>query len=128
MKRLALAVAAAALIPFAASAAQKSHADYIASVSTYKALHGFSHTVGDRHFVGYFLKASNGCAVTVIDATVGDDRLTDGARPQKFTLAAGDRTEVKAGQGKALGIGCNAEADAISVVALENPNVASVTQ
>ncbi len=128
MNRLALAVAAATLIPFAASAAQKSHADYAASVSTYKPLHGFSHTVGNRHFVGYFLKANDGCAVTVIDATVGDDRLTDGSRHQKFTLAAGGRAEVKAGEGKALGIGCNAEADAITVVALENANVASVTQ
>jgi hypothetical protein len=128
MKRLALAVAAAALIPFAASAAEKSHADYLASVSTYKALHGFTHTVGNRHFVGYFVAANDGCAVTVIDATVGDDRLTDGSRRHKLTLAAGGRAEVKAGEGKALGIGCNAEADAIAVVALDNPNMASVTQ
>ncbi len=119
MSRIAIA-AAAVLIPFAASAAERPlHADYLAAVSTYKPIQGFSHTVGSRHFVGYFVTANNGCAVTVIDATVGDYRLADAPRRQKFNLAAGGRTEVKADHGKALAIGCGADANEIQVVALE---------
>ena len=123
MNRIAIA-AAAVLIPFAASAGEKPlHADYLASVSTYKPLHGFSHTIGSRHFVGYFFTANNSCALTVIDATVGDPRLADAPRKQKFTLDAGGRTEVNADHGKALAIACGADANEIQVVALE-PRVA----
>ncbi len=123
MNRIAIAAAAAVLIPFAASAEKPLHAEYLASVSTYKPIQGFSHTVGSRHFVGYFFTANKSCAITVIDATVGDDRLADGTRRQKFTLEAGGRTEVKADHGKALAIGCGADANEIQVVALE-PRVA----
>lgn len=120
MMRIAAIAAAAVLIPFAASAGEQPlHADYLASVSTYKPLHGFSHTAGSRHFVGYFFTANKGCAVTVINATVGDDRLLETPRRQKFQLEAGGRTEVKADHGKALAIGCSADANEIQVVALE---------
>ncbi len=122
MSRIAIAAAAAVLIPFAASAGEKPiRAEHLASVSTYKPIQGFSHTVGSRHFVGYFVTANNSCAVTVIDATVGRDRLLE--RRQKFNLAAAGRTEVKADQGKALAIGCSADANEIQVVALE-PRIA----
>ncbi len=120
MRRIAVIAAAAALIPFAAFGGEKpSHAAYLEAVSIYKPIQGFTHTVGGRHFVGYFLAANQACAVTVVDATVGDDRLLDGTRRHKFSIPAGDRTEIAAGRGKALGIGCDADATHISVVALE---------
>ncbi len=129
MSRFVVVLAAAALAPFAAVGADKPpHAARIAAVSTYKPIQGFSHTVGGRHFVGYFLTANEACAVTVIDASVGDDRLLDGARRHKLLLPAGDRAEVKAGQGKALGIGCAADATHISVVALEPEIVESASR
>ncbi len=129
MSRLAIAAAVAVLLPLAASAGEKPlHADYVASVSTYKPIQGFTHTVGSRHFVGYFVTAKDGCAVTVIDATVGDHRLADTPRRQKITLGAGGRTEVKADHGKALGIGCGADADRIHVAVLEARGVDSASR
>jgi hypothetical protein len=128
MSRLAIAIAAAALLPLAAFAGESRHADLIASVSTYKPIQGFSHTLAGRHFVGYFTTANEACAVAVIDATVGDDRLLDGTRRHKFILPAGDRTEIKAGHGKALGVGCAADAASISVVPLELGKVESASR
>ncbi len=123
MSRFAIVAAAAALIPFAACAQDATpHSAYTSAVATYKPIQGFSHTVGSRHFVGYFIMAKDSCAVTVIDATVGDDRLIDTPRRQKIAIPAGGRTEVKADHGRALGIGCTADADAIKVVALEPRN------
>ncbi|HXW22462.1 MAG TPA: hypothetical protein VEK14_06095 [Rhodomicrobium sp.] len=119
MSRFAV-VAAAALIPFATMARDATpHSVYTAAVATYKPVQGFSHTVGSRHFVGYFVTAKDGCAVSVIDATVGDDRLIQTPRWRKIAIPAGSRTEVQADHGRALGIGCTADADAIKVVALE---------
>lgn len=129
MSRIAVIAAAAALLPFAAFAGEKAtHADYAAAVSTYKPMQGFTHTVANRHFVGYFLAANDACAITVIDATVGDDHLLDGTRRHKFILPAGDRKEIKAGQGKALGVGCAGDATHISVVALEHDAVESASR
>ncbi len=128
MTRLAIAAAAAVLLPLGASAGEKPHAEYVASVSTYKPIQGFTHTVGSRHFVGYFVTAKDGCAVTVIDATVGDERLADTPRRQKINLVAGGRTEVKADHGKALGIGCGADADRIHVAVLEARGVDSASR
>ena len=88
-------------------------------MATYKAIQGFSHVVGSRHFVGYFVMAKDGCAVTVINATAVDGRLTESPRRQTIAIPAGGRTEVQAGDGGALGIGCTADADAIKVVAHE---------
>jgi hypothetical protein len=123
MSRLAIAIAAASFMPLAALAQDANvHSEYTASVSTYKPIQGFSHVVGARHFVGYFVKAKDGCAVTVINATVGDDRLIESPRHQKISIAAGGRIEVESDHGKALGIGCTANADAIKVVALEPRN------
>ncbi len=120
MSRLAIAIAATALLPFAASGEEKTlHSEYSASVSTYKPLQGFSHVVGERHFVGYYIVSSNGCAVTVINATAGDERLLETPRRQKFDLPAGGRTEIKADHGKALAVACNADGAAITVAALE---------
>jgi hypothetical protein len=128
MSRIAIIAAAAALLPFAAFAGEKTHADYAAAVATYKPLQGFTHTVAGRHFVGYFLAADDACAVTVIDASVGDEHLLDGTRRHKFVLPAGDRKEINAGQGKALGVGCDGEATHISVVALEHGAVETASR
>jgi hypothetical protein len=129
MSRFAVVLAAVALTPFAALGAEKTpHSALMAAVSTYKPAQGFTHTVGGRHFVGYFLAANEACAITVIDASVGDDRLLDGTRRHKFILPAGDRAEVKAGHGAALGVGCAADASQISVVALEPGVVESASR
>jgi hypothetical protein len=129
MSRLAIAIAAAAFIPLAASAKDAIlHSEYTASVATYKPIQGFSHVVGSRHFVGYFVLAKDGCAVTVIKATVGDDRLIESPRRQKIAIPAGGRIEVQSEHGRALGIGCTADADAIKVVALEPRNRKSASR
>jgi len=129
MCRFAIAIAAAAFIPFAAFAQDAAtHSAYTASVATYKPIQGFSHVVGSRHFVGYFVMAKDGCAVTVINATAGDDRLIESPRRQKIAIPAGGRTEVQADHGKALGIACTADADAIKVVALEPRNKESASR
>ena len=129
MSRFAIAIAAAALIPFAVWAQDGvPHSAYTASVATYKPIQGFSHVVGSRHFVGYFVMANDGCAVTVINATAGDDRLIESPRRRKIAIPAGGRAEVQAGYDRALGIGCTADADAIKVVALEPPNSQSASR
>jgi hypothetical protein len=92
------------------------------SVAAFEPLQSFSHTIGGRHFEGFFVATQKRCAVTVVDATVGDNPNFDGPRHQKFELAAGARSEIKADHGKALGIGCSAEANEVTVVALE-PNI-----
>jgi hypothetical protein len=120
MSRFAIAIAAAAFIPFAVLAQDGvPHSTYTATVATYKPTQGFSHVVGSRHFVGYFVMANDGCALTVINAAAGDSRLIESPRLQKIAIPAGGRTEVQADHGRVLGIGCTADADAIKVVALE---------
>jgi len=127
-RRFALVAAAAAFFPVASWAQDNSHAGYVASVATYKPIQGFSHIVGSRHFVGYFVAVKDGCAVTVINAAVDDDRLIETPQRQTIALSAGGRTEIKADHGKALGIGCTADADAIKVVPLEPRNNALVSR
>ncbi|MFY9875732.1 MAG: hypothetical protein WAL20_08830 [Rhodomicrobium sp.] len=128
MSRFAIAIAAAALafIPFAVSAKDGvPHSTYAASVATFQS---FSYVVGSRHFVGYFVIANNGCALTVINAPAGDDRLIEPPRRRKIVIPAGGRTEVQADHGGALGIGCTADADAIKVVVLEPGNGRSASR
>jgi hypothetical protein len=128
MSRLAIAIAATALLPFAAAAQEKtSHSDYLRTVTVRKPLHAFSQVVGARHFVGFFVVANDGCAVTVVDATVGGDLLAGAPRKQKFVLPAGGRTEIKADHGKALGVGCSADANEITVAVLEPDAAASAS-
>jgi hypothetical protein len=117
--RFALVAAAAAFFPVGSSAQVNSHAGYVASVAPYKPIQAFSHIVGSRHFVGYFVAVKDACAVTVITAAADDDRLIETPQRQTIEIPAADRTEVKADQGKALGTGCTADADAIKVVPLE---------
>ena len=118
-RRFALVAAAAAFFPVASSAQDNSHAGYVASVATYGSIQAFSHIVGSRHFVGYFVAVKDACAVTVINAAADDDRFIETPQRQTIEIPAADRTEVKADQGKALGIGFAADADAIKVVPLE---------
>ena len=123
--RVALVAAAAAFFPLASVAQDTTHASYIASVATYKPIQGFNHIVGSRQFVGYFVTAKDSCAVTVLNAAADDDRLIETPQRQTLTIPAGDRAELKADHGKALGIGCTADADAIKVAPLENKALAS---
>ncbi len=117
MSRIAIVFAATALFPLAALAEENNR--HLAAVAIYKPLQGFSHTIGARRFVGYFVVTEGRCAVTVIDATVGDDPNFDARRRRKFELRAGGSAEIKADHGKALGVGCTADAKEITIVALE---------
>ena len=129
MSRLCIVIATAALIPLTATARDATpHTVYTNGIATYTQGQGFTHTVGTRHFVGYFVQGKDACNVTVVDAAVGDDRLVDAPRRLKIDIAAGDRAEVKSDHGKALGIGCTADADAIKVVALEPRNTQSASR
>ncbi len=118
----AVVAAAAAFMPISSWAQDTKHSAYVASVATYKPIQAFSHVVGTRHFVGYFVTAPEACAVTVINAAADDDRLIETPQRQTIVIPAADRTEVKADQGKALGIACTADADAIKVAPLEPRN------
>ena len=80
MKRTIIAIAITAIVPFAASAKEKGIHSAHASVSAYKPLQGFSHTIGGRHFVGFFVATQKRCAITIVDATVSDDPSFDGPR------------------------------------------------
>ncbi len=122
------AFAATSLFPFVASGEQKAVHPARIDLRAYKPLQGFSHRVGERHFVGYFVSSEDHCAVTVLDATVDHGRSFDMPRRYKFVLAAGDRFEIKADHGKALGIGCSADAGEIAVVTLEPNLPASANQ
>ena len=123
-RRLALLAAAAAFLPAGSWAQDTKHSAYIASVATYKPIQAFSHVVGSRRFVGYFVTAKDACSVTVINAAADDDRLIETPQRQTIVIPAADRTEVKADHGKALGIACTADADAIKVAPLEPRNKA----
>ena len=125
ISRLLLVAASSAFFPFMASAEGTTHADYSASVATYKPLQGFNHVVGSRQFVGYFLAAKESCAVTVINAAAGDDRLIETPERRTLSIPAGGRVELKADHGKALGVACTADADAIKVAPLETNALAS---
>ena len=121
MSRLAIAIAAAAFISSrclgeGCNPSFKVHRFCVRHFS--KPIQGFSHVVGSKHFVGYFVMAKDGCAVTVINATVRD-RLIESPRSQKIAIPAGGHIEVQSDHGRALGIGCTADADAIKVVALK---------
>ena len=48
------------------------HAEYLASVSTYRPMAGFNHVVGPNRFVGYFMQAPGVCQVTVFKAAADD--------------------------------------------------------
>ena len=129
MNRLCLVIATAALIPFTAAARDATpHTVYTNAIATYTPGQGFTQTAGSRHFVGYFLKVNDACAVTVVDAAVGDDRLIDAPRRLKIDIAAGDRAEVKSDHGQALGIGCTSDADAIKIVALQPRDTESASR
>ena len=122
MSRFATAVAAAALLPFAAVAEQRpTHGDHLASVATYRPIQAFNHVVGGRRFAGYFVEANHGCAVTVISVAADDENLTMEPQRRSFEVPAGGRIELAAGDGQALGIGCTSDANEIKAVALRLP-------
>jgi hypothetical protein len=54
--------------------------------------------------------------------------MIESPRRQKIAIPAGKRIEVESDHGKALGIGCTADADAIKVVALEPRNRESASR
>jgi hypothetical protein len=122
MSRFAIALAAAALLPFAALAEQKpTHGDHLASVATYRPIQAFNHVVGGRRFAGYFVEANHGCAVTVIGAAADDESLAIAPQRRSFDVPAGGRIEIAAGDGQALSIGCTSDANEIKAVAHRLP-------
>jgi hypothetical protein len=94
----------------------------LASVSFYKPMQGFNHIVGDKRFVGYFLSENGACSVTVITAIADDERLVVPPKRVTVIIKAADRAEFPAGNGDALGIACNVDADRISVAPLTLPH------
>jgi len=93
----------------------ESHADYLASVATYKPMAGFNHVVEGKRFVGYFIAAANTCEVTVFQANADDERLLTPPTRTVLAIAAGDRAELSAGAQSALAIACTADADFIKI-------------
>jgi hypothetical protein len=96
-------------------AADKTHAAYLDSVSTYKPMAGFSHVVGPTRFVGYFLQARDMCRVTVFVAAADDESRVVASQRVEIDIAAAGRSELAAGDGAALAIACTADADAIKI-------------
>lgn len=96
-----------------------SHADRLASVSTYKPMQGFNHIVGEKRFVGYFMPARETCSVTVMMAIADDERLATPPQRIQIEIPAAGRSEIAAGNGDALGIACTVDADAIKVAPLQ---------
>ena len=91
------------------------HDAYLASVSTYRPMAGFNHVVGPTRFVGYFLQAPDACRVTVFKTAANDEALVSPPERIESYIAAADRREFAAGDGSALAIACNADADAIKI-------------
>ena len=125
LTRLLVGAAATAFFPLTSSAQGETHSAYVASVATYEPIQGFNHIVGSRRFVGYFVATKESCIVTVIDAAADDDRLSETPARRTLSIPAGGRVDLKADDGKALGIGCAADADAIKVAPLQNKALAS---
>jgi hypothetical protein len=113
---------AAALAAVPASAAEmtrgRPHSAYLAMVSTYRPMQGFNHVVGAKRFVGYFLRNGEICAVTVMTAVADDERLETPPQRVQIDIPAAGRSELLAGNGDALGIGCVADASEIKVAPL----------
>lgn len=95
------------------------HAAMIASVKTVKPVEGFNHEIGGQRFVGYFVARDGACAVTVMTADRDDERLAKAPTRTELLIPAADRSEIEAEGGRALGIGCTVDADAIKIVTLE---------
>ena len=110
-----LSILAIAALALPAPAAARDHAAYLASVATYKPMAGFSHVVGNKRFVGYFLAAPDLCRVTVFEAIADDVALVVPPNRLEIDIKAADRAELDAGEGAALAIACTAGADAIKV-------------
>jgi hypothetical protein len=117
---LALAAALAQVAPASADEMVRGrpHSAYLAMVSTYKPMQGFNHVVGSKRFVGYFLRNGEVCAVTVISAVADDQRLETPPQRVQIDIPAAGRSELLAGNGDALGIGCVADASEIRVAPL----------
>ena len=115
MNTLKIALAAAAILSSAAPVPAETHADLTKRVATYKSMAGFSHVVGDRRFVGYFVADPARCDVTVIEARADDEALKTAPRRTVMQIAASGRSELEAGPDAALVIACTVDADAIKI-------------
>jgi len=103
------------------------HSALFASVATYRSMAGFNHVVGKARFVGYFRSAPDRCDLTVFQAVADDESLATPPRRFEFTIAAGGRAELDAGDGAALAIACTIDADSIRI-APENPQPATAAR
>lgn len=97
----------------------RSHAEMMAAVKTVKPIEGFNHVIGGERFVGYFQTKAGACAVTVVKAGAEDERLTIAPTRMELVIPAADRAEIPAEGGRALGLGCTVDADALKIVTLE---------
>lgn len=114
---------AAALLATATLSAQagepRDHAAMMAAVKTVKPVEGFNHVIGGERFVGYFQTKAGACAVTVLKVGAEDERLTIAPSRIELVIPAADRAEIPAEGGRALGLGCTVDADALKIVTLE---------
>lgn len=114
---------AAALLATATLSAQagepRDHAAMMAAVKTVKPVEGFNHVIGGERLVGYFQTKAGACAVTVLKVGAEDERLTIAPSRIELVIPAADRAEIPAEGGRALGLGCTVDADALKIVTLE---------
>jgi hypothetical protein len=97
------------------------------SALTMKPKHGISFDVGTKHVIGYFLNDNNLCNLTlmVAEAFNGDDVPSETAARFEVAIDAGKTARLDTAEGKSLEFACMADAQAMSVKALEQVAVYS---
>ena len=86
-----------------------------------KPLHGVSFDVGSKRAVGYFQTGNGLCNLTlmVAEAMNGDEVPGDTAARFDVAIGAGTTARLDAAEGKSLEFACTADAQAMSVKALD---------
>lgn len=82
----------------------------------------FTHDLGSKHTVGYFLKQNDACALTMMVAERVDPDLvipTTGAR-MRVTVSAGAGALLETGEGAGLSVTCAADASTIAIKAVDS--------
>ena len=91
------------------------------SALTMKPLHGISFDVGTKHAVSYFQANSGVCKLTLMVAEAFNGDQVPSATAARFEVAidAGKTARLDTAEGKSLEFACTADAQAMSVKALE---------
>ena len=88
---------------------------------TMKPVHGISFDVGSKRAVSYFQNDSGLCNLTlmVAEAMNGDEVPSDTAARFEIAIDAGKTTRLDTAEGKSLDFACTADAQAMSVKAVD---------